>query len=144
MGEHSVPSTIAAELADALLDVGRVDEAEAMCAVAAEAGAEDDVVTQVLVGLVRGRLAARHGRMDEALATVADALALADRSEYYDLRAPSLLLFAQLLLDAGRLEEARAHAQQVLDLARLRGDVLFESRATDLLDRLAVLRPAAN
>jgi tetratricopeptide (TPR) repeat protein len=107
-------------------------------------GGEPGRVLRWQRGVVRVVLAARRGRMDEALASVADALALADRSEYYDLRAPSLLLFAQLLLDAGRLEEARAHAQQVLDLARPRGDVLFESRATDLLDRLAVLRPAAN
>ncbi|MDP9269990.1 MAG: hypothetical protein M3P14_03295 [Chloroflexota bacterium] len=140
MGERGTLSTIAADLADALVDLGRLDEAEAMCAVAEEAGAEDDMVTQVGVRLVRGRLAAARGKMDEALASVADALALADQGEYYDLRTMSRLVFAQLLLDAGRIEEARARAQEVLDLARARADVVFESRAMDLLKRASVSR----
>jgi len=137
MGERAVLSTIAADLADALLDLGRLDEAEAMCAVAEQAGAEDDVFTQVRVGLVRGRLAAERGDTDEALASVADALALADQGEFYELRTTSRLVFAPLLLEAGRLEEARARAQEVVDLAQVRGDVIFEARARDLIERTA-------
>jgi len=75
--------------------------------------------------------------MDDALGSVADALALADQGEYYDTRTLSRLVFAQLLLDAGRLDEARARAQEVLDLARVRGDVVFEAKATELLERAA-------
>ena len=141
MGERGYLSTIAADLADALLDLGRLDEAEAMCAVAEEAGAEDDVFTQVGVRLVRGRLAAARGSMDEALTLVASALALADEGEYYELLAGSRLVFAQLLLDAGRLDEARARAQEVIDLARPRGDVVFEGRARDLIERMARSSP---
>ena len=44
IGERSHLSTVAAELADALVDLGRLDEAEAMCAVAEEAGVEDSHV----------------------------------------------------------------------------------------------------
>jgi tetratricopeptide (TPR) repeat protein len=142
MGERDWLSTIAADLADALVDLGRLDEAEAMCAVAEEAGAEDDMLTQVGVRLVRGRLAAARGSLDEALVSVADALALADEGEYYHIRTGSRLVFAQLLLDAGRIEEARPRAQEVLDLARVRGDVVFEGRARDLMKRMAVTRPS--
>ena len=138
MGERGVLSTIAAHLADALMDLGRTDEAEAICAVAEEAGAEDDVLTQVGVRLVRGRLAAARGSIDEALILVESALALADEGEYYDLRTTSRLVFAELLLDAGRIEEARARAKEVLDLARPRGDVVFEGRARGLIERMAV------
>jgi tetratricopeptide (TPR) repeat protein len=141
MGERGLLSTIAADLADALLDLGRVDEAEAMCAVAEEAGAEDDMVTQVVVRTVRARLAAARGRMEEALTLVADAVALADQGEYYDLRTRSRQAFAQLHMDAGRVEEARARAQEVLDLARARGDVVFEAKATELLERAEMSRP---
>ena len=137
MGERGLLSTIAADLADALLELGRLDEAEAMCTVAEEAGAEDDVFTQVGVRLVRGRLAAARGSMDEALTSVASALALADEGEYYELRTGSRLVFAQLLLDAGRLDEARARAEEVLDLARPRGDVVFAGRARDLIEGIA-------
>jgi class 3 adenylate cyclase/tetratricopeptide (TPR) repeat protein len=137
MGERGLLSTIAADLADALLDLGRTDEAESVCEIAKEAGAEDDVLTQVGVRLVRARLAAAHGRMDEALASVADAVALADQGEYYDTLTRSRLAFAQLHMDAGRVEEARARAQELLDLARARGDVVFEAKATDLLERAA-------
>jgi class 3 adenylate cyclase/predicted ATPase len=138
MGERAALSTIAAELADALVDLDRTDEAAEVCAVAEEAGADDDIATQVFVRLVRGRLAAAGHRGEEALASVAEALALADAGELYDLRARSRLVFAQLLLDAGRHEEARSRAEEVIDLAQLRGDVIYEARATDLLERTAV------
>jgi class 3 adenylate cyclase/tetratricopeptide (TPR) repeat protein len=138
IGERGVLSTVAANLADALVDLGRLDEAEAMCAVAEEAGAEDDMVTQVRVRLVRGRLAAAHGTMDEALALVAGALALADEGEFHDLRTESRLVFAQMLLDAGRIDEARVCAEPLIDLAKVRGDVIFEARARGLMERMAV------
>jgi tetratricopeptide (TPR) repeat protein len=138
MGERGVLSTMAADLADALVDLGRLEEAEAMCTVAEEAGAQDDAVTQVGVRLVRGRLAAARSSMDEALASVAEALALADEGEYYDLRTLSRLVSAQVLLEAGRIDEARSHAEEVVDLARVRGDVVFEARARDLIERMAV------
>jgi class 3 adenylate cyclase/tetratricopeptide (TPR) repeat protein len=138
MGERAVLSTIAAELADALIDLGRTDEAAAVCAVAEEAGAEDDMDSQVRVRLVRGRLAEAGGRSEAALASVAEAFALADMGEFYDLRARSRLLLAQLLLDTGRLQQARSRAEEVIDLAQVRGDVIYEARARDLLERTAV------
>ncbi|MEP6469812.1 MAG: adenylate/guanylate cyclase domain-containing protein [Chloroflexota bacterium] len=141
MGERGYLSTVAAELADALVDLGRIDQAESMCTVAEEAGAEDDLLTQVRVRLVRGRLAAARGKMAEALASVADAVALADEGEYYELRTRSRLVFAQLLLDAGRIADARARAQEVLDLAGHRGDVVFADRATALLERAGTSSP---
>ena len=135
MGERGFLSTTAANLADALVDLGRLDEAEAMCAIAEEAGAEDDMFTQVSVRLVRGRLAAARDTMDEALEFAAGALSLADEGEYYDLRTGSRLVFAQLLLDVGRIEEASARAQEVIDLAQVRGDVIFEGKARNLIER---------
>jgi hypothetical protein len=86
---------------------------------------------------VRGRLAAARGTMDEGLTFAASAVALAEQGEFYALRTESRLVFAQLLLDAGRLDEARARAQEVVDLAQVRGDVIFEARATDLIERTA-------
>ncbi|MEP6469770.1 MAG: adenylate/guanylate cyclase domain-containing protein [Chloroflexota bacterium] len=135
MGERGVLSTIAADLADALIDLGRVDEAQAVCTVAEDAGADDDMATQVRVRLVRARLAAQRGRMTEALSLAADAMALADQGEVYDLRTGSRLVLAELLLDMGRLDEARTRAEELLDLARVRGDVVFEARARELLER---------
>ena len=137
MGVLGILSTIAADLADALVELGRFDEAQATCAVAEEIGTEDDALTQVRVRLVRGRLAAARGTMNEALTFAASAVALADQGEFYALRTESRLVFAQLLLDAGRLDEARARAQEVVDLAQVRGDVIFEARATDLIERTA-------
>jgi ATP/maltotriose-dependent transcriptional regulator MalT len=137
LGERGYLSTVAADLADALIDLGRMDAAESMCAVAEEAGAEDDMATQVGVRLVRARLAGQRGSMTDALALAADALGLADQGEVYHQRTRSRLVFAQLLLDAGRLDEARTRAEEVVDLARVRGDVIFEARARDLIERTA-------
>jgi class 3 adenylate cyclase/predicted ATPase len=137
LGERGMLSTLAADLADALIDLGRVDEADAICTVAEEAGADDDMTTQVGVRLVRARLAAQRGSMADALASAAEGLALADQGEVYELRTGSRLVLAQLLLDAGRIDEARRHAQEVVDLARVRGDVVFEARAASLIERTA-------
>jgi hypothetical protein len=87
---------------------------------------------------VRGRLATAGGRREEALASVAEGLALADMGDFYELRVLSRLAFARLLLDAGRLEEARGRAEEVIDLAQVRGDVIYEGRARDLLGRTSV------
>jgi ATP/maltotriose-dependent transcriptional regulator MalT len=144
MGERGFLSTTAANLADALVDLGRIDEAEGICVVAEEAGAEDDMFTQVGVRLVRGRLAAARGTMDQALSFAASALALADEGEYYDLRTRSRLVFAELLLDAGRVEEAQARAQEALHLAQVRGDVIFEARARKLIERAAAAESRAH
>jgi hypothetical protein len=73
--------------------------------------------------------------MDEALRFAASALTLADQGEYYDFRAESRLVFAQLLLDAGRFDEARVLAEEVVDLAQGRGDIVFEARARSLIER---------
>ena len=133
MGERGVLSTVAADLADALIDLDRLDEAEALCAVANEAGAEDDVATQVRVRLARGRLAAASGRINDALAWATKAMALADEGEFYDTRTASRLVLARLLLDAGHMGEARTRAQEVVDLAQVRGDVIFKARAERLI-----------
>jgi predicted ATPase/class 3 adenylate cyclase len=142
MRERGALSTIAANLADALVDLGRIDEADTMCAVAEEASAEHDMLTQVGVRLVRGRLAAVRGKTDEALASVANALSLADQGESYELRIGSRMVLAQLLLDAGRTKDAVARAQEVLDLARSGRDVVLAGRATALLERAATSSPA--
>src|SRR5207302_578000 len=102
------------------------------------AGAEDDYITQVRVRRVQGRLGAARGKMGDALAQLTDALALADQGEYYELRTSSRLVFAQLLIDAGHIEEALARAQEVLELARARGDVVFEGRARNLMNKTSV------
>ena len=108
-----------------------------MCQIAEDAGAADDAVTHVRVRFVRGRLAAARGSTAEALTWAASALAMADEGELYDLRTLSRLVFAGLLHDAGRTEEAAALAQEVVDLAQYRGDVVFEGRARDILERVA-------
>jgi len=137
LGERGALSTVAADLADALIELGRIEEATAMCLVAEEIGASYDLSTQVRVRLVRGRLAAGAGDIGQALALVGDAVALADEGEFYDTRSMSRLLSAQLLLDAGRLDEARARAQEVIDLAQTRGDAVFEGRAKAVIERAA-------
>jgi hypothetical protein len=143
MGERGFLSAIAADLADAVLDLGRTEEAEALCAAAEAATAEDDAISLVRAKLVRGRLAAAQGKMREAIAAAADAATLSDEGEYYDIRTGSRLVLAQLLLDAGRGDEARVPAQELLDLARQRGDVVFAARAKALLERASASSDAS-
>ena len=54
IGEKGYLSTLAAVLADLLYQQGRMDESEEMARVAEEAGATDDIATQVIWRGVRG------------------------------------------------------------------------------------------
>jgi class 3 adenylate cyclase/tetratricopeptide (TPR) repeat protein len=132
-GEQGVLSTIEAHLADALYRQGRYDEAEEVLSAAAARSAEDDVATQLYVRLTRAKLLARNGRADEAAALAAQAVALGAETDYVDWRGDSLLALGEVLRLAGRPSEAAQAFEQALDLWVAKGNVMFASRARDLL-----------
>ncbi len=106
MGERGYLSTAATELATALLDLGRADEAEVACDIAAEAGASDDIVTQVELRGARARILAHRSRLAEAEVMARDAVAQAEASEYFHLPCIAHLALGDVLLVMGRRADA--------------------------------------
>ncbi|HET9248809.1 MAG TPA: adenylate/guanylate cyclase domain-containing protein, partial [Actinomycetota bacterium] len=91
IGEKGYLSTHAALLARVLYAQDRLDESEDMTRVAEEAGASDDIPTQVIWRSVRAKLLARRGLHGEALALAEEAIALNEGTDSWDVRGDALV-----------------------------------------------------
>jgi class 3 adenylate cyclase/tetratricopeptide (TPR) repeat protein len=101
LGIQSVRATVSAFLADALCEVGDFAEAKRFADVAAESGAHDDVVTQVM-----WRIARSKADGDPQLAR--EAHTLAQTTDYPDLKARAFIALGELA-QARRLYEAKGN-----------------------------------
>ena len=109
LGVESIRATTSAFLADALCEIGDFAEARRFADVAAESGAHDDVVTQVM-----WRIARSKADGDSQLAR--EAHTLAQTTDYPDLKARAFIALGELA-EARRLYEAKgnvAAAEQLL------------------------------
>ena len=104
LGERSWLSGAVAKLAESYFRLGRLDEAEATALRAADLGATDDAVTQLDSKLVRAKVHARRGDLEDADRLLAEATALAQEvgMPYW----PLDLDAAEVHELAGRLPEA--------------------------------------
>jgi tetratricopeptide (TPR) repeat protein len=127
MGEKALLATTAAMLAQALYAQGQTEEAAELCEVGEEAAAEEDVAAQVGWRSVRAKLLALEGRTDEAEALAAEAVRLAERTDFLPLRAEAQLDLAEVLRAGGRSDEAETALETALELYRQKGDVVSSS-----------------
>ena len=140
LGERGYLSTVITELASVLLDMEETAEIEELAQLAEQAGAADDLVTQVLLVSVRARLLARREKADEAEAMARHAVALAGQTEYQILFAWSRLALADVLRIADRPAEAADLLREVLASEEARGNQLYAGR---LRDQIASLTPTS-
>ena len=101
MGEKGYLSTIAAELAQALYELGRYDESERFTHVSEELGPLDDLATQVEWRGTRAKVLARRGEHERAVALSDEAVALASETDYLNLQGDALMDFAEVLTLGG-------------------------------------------
>ena len=134
MGEKALLATTAAMLAQALYAQARHDEAAELCRVSEEAAAEEDVSAQVGWRAVRAKLLAREGRAEEGQALAAEAVRLAERTDFLTLHAEALLDLGEVLQAGGRAEEADAAVQVALELYERKGDVVSSERTRSRLE----------
>jgi class 3 adenylate cyclase len=120
LGEQAWLSTIAGDTAEALYLLGRDDEAWRMTETADEAGASDDVITQMQIRQVRAKLLTRRGDHAEAERLAREAVAMGEPTDALPAKAYSYCDLGVVLGGAGKRDEALA----ALDEARL----LFEEK----------------
>jgi class 3 adenylate cyclase/tetratricopeptide (TPR) repeat protein len=106
LGEHGWLSTLAGQAAQALYALDRGDEAWHWTEVAEEAGAEDDVITRLLILQVRAKVLARRGKSADAERLGREAVAVSDSTDMLTERADALVDLAEVLTLAGRRDEA--------------------------------------
>jgi hypothetical protein len=81
----------------------------------------------------RAKVWARRGELDEAEAAAREGVALAEATEFVDLRGESLLALAEILRLAGRNDEAADATRQALAIWEAKGNVVHAERARVLL-----------
>jgi tetratricopeptide (TPR) repeat protein len=139
IGEKGFLSTHAAYLAQALYRQGRLDECEEMTRLAEEAGASDDIPTQVIWRHVRAKVLARRGRFEEAATLAEAAVAFNEGTDSWDIRADALVDLGEVYELAGRRDDAVRATRAALDLYEQKGVIPVIER-TRL--RLAALEAA--
>jgi tetratricopeptide (TPR) repeat protein len=137
LGEKGNRSTIGAIYADALARAGRADEADQVLCEVDGIASPDDFVTVAQAVMARGMIASVRGDHDRAVELAREGAAIADASEYLTQRHDAWMELGEVLLAAGRVEEARAALARSRELAEQKG-------STAVVDRVdALLRAAA-
>jgi class 3 adenylate cyclase/tetratricopeptide (TPR) repeat protein len=131
MGEKSYLSTFAAELAQALYRQSRLHECERFTRVSEEIAAPDDLAAQVTWRGPRAKVLARRGELDPAQQLAEEAVALAETTDYLDLRGDAHMDRAEVQGLAGDLTAAASSAAMALGLYERKGNVVSAGRARD-------------
>jgi tetratricopeptide (TPR) repeat protein len=114
LGERGYLSTAAAILAQALYELDRLDEADAWAGRAAELGASDDVITQMLWRQVRAKVLARGGVRAEAERLSREAVAIGEPTDLLEQQGDAYADLGEVLALAGRADEAAAAFAEAL------------------------------
>ena len=137
VGDQAVLSTAAALLAQALYELGRLEEADAWARRAAELGATDDAATQILWRRAKAKVLARREEFDEAERLARDAVALGAGTDKIDWQGGSYVDLSEVLCLAGRRTEAAAALEQALSLFERKGNLVMAGRVRDRLRELS-------
>ena len=133
LGERGYLSTATALLAHAIAAQSRPDEAEAFCDLADEAGAEDDITTQVLWRSARAKVLAVRGELASAEKLVREAVAIAAETDDVNMHADALMDLAQCLSASGQPAERRDALGRAHDLYAAKGNLVSAERAANEL-----------
>jgi len=132
MGEHSFRSTIAALLAHALCALDDYDEADRFSRASESAAAVEDAFSQVLWRGARAKVLAHRGEVDAAEAAAREAVEIAERTDLLNTQADALLDLAEVLVLAGREDEARAAVRDAAGRYEQKGNRTSLERARSL------------
>jgi class 3 adenylate cyclase/tetratricopeptide (TPR) repeat protein len=139
-GERSWLSTGACWYAEALYELGRIDEAEEWAGKGLELADSDDMATQVLARFPLAKVLARRGQHSEAEHIVREALALVDATDALVTQGDGHQCLAEVLELAGRPADAAAALHEALALYERKGALVQAERVRE---RLAALEPAS-
>jgi class 3 adenylate cyclase/tetratricopeptide (TPR) repeat protein len=142
IGETYFLSSMAALLARLVRDQGRDAEALALSEVAEQATAPDDLESQALWRSVRAPILARAGEVAEGERLARESVTFARRTEASGLQAEVLSELASVLLESGKLDEARAAIDESLKVYAAKGNLVMSGKVQAWLAELdAASRP---
>jgi tetratricopeptide (TPR) repeat protein len=138
IGDKSWLSSAAGILAQAYYALGQFDEADSWATRAAELGASDDALTQMLWRQVKAKVLARRDEHAEAERLAREAVAIGDQTEIIDSRADASADLAEVLELAGNREEAAVELERALEFYRRKGNVVSAGRVEERVRELNV------
>jgi class 3 adenylate cyclase/tetratricopeptide (TPR) repeat protein len=136
LGDRGFQSTVAAELAHALVAQGKLDEAEAFTKESEETGAEDDLATQVMWRTAQARILAARERAPEAELLAREGVTLAEETDDLNMRGDTFVDLGEVLRIAGGEKGAADAFGRALQLYDAKGNLVG---AQDARGRLASL-----
>jgi tetratricopeptide (TPR) repeat protein len=135
-GETGFNSTVTGLLACTLCDLGRFDEAEEFSEKSRTLAAEDDFASQAAWRMARARVCADRGEFEEALSLSDEAVAINAQTDYIVWQGDGHEVRGQVLLAAGRGEDARAAFEEALARYEQKGTIPAAARIRAQLDGL--------
>jgi DNA-binding SARP family transcriptional activator/class 3 adenylate cyclase/tetratricopeptide (TPR) repeat protein len=133
MGEQSMLSTLAADLAEVLHAQGQDREALRCTEVSEAAAGHDDVWSQTIWRAARAKVLARFGQLAAADRLAREAVRLAHDTDFLDMRASALLALADVLRVAGQPHDAKPLVAEAVRLYVQKGNRSAAAKARALL-----------
>jgi class 3 adenylate cyclase len=134
-GETAFLSTLAALLAEALYQQGRLEEAQEATQISERASASDDFASQVEWRAVRAKVMAIRGEREEGETLAREAVAIVESTDYLDMRGDAWMSLAEVLTRVARPGAAEA-VEQALALYERKGNLVSAARARARLAEL--------
>ena len=141
LGEKGFLSTAAGNLAQALYALDRLEEADACAGRAAELGASDDAITQMLWRQVRAKVLARRGEVEEAVRLARESVATGDETDMLVQQGDTYADLGEVLLLAGKPGEAAAALEQAVERYERKGNVVSTQRVQARLAEIRATEP---
>jgi class 3 adenylate cyclase/tetratricopeptide (TPR) repeat protein len=133
MGERGTRSTLAAFLAEALVEQGEYREAIEFSRISEETGAAADIVTQAVWRAARAGALAQMGDVSNAELLAQEAVSLAAGTDFLDLHGTTLLVLANVLRVAGDPDAAPPLVERARQAFDRKGNLVSEAKAAALL-----------
>ena len=137
LGEKSLFSTLAAQLADLLYRQGRYEEADAIARESEDAAPLDDIASQSMWRSVRAKLLAERGDFDKAERLAREAVALREGIDFLTNTPQVWESLGEVLRLAGRKEEAAEALAEAVRLHEQKGNLVSSSRVREQLAALS-------
>ena len=142
LGEQSLLSTALGYLGQAYYALDRLDDADAAAGRAAELGASDDVLTQMLWRQVRAKVLVHRGEGEAAERLAREAVALSDTTEMLNAQADAYADLGEVLVLARRPEEAATAFEQALERYERKENLVMAERIRERLEELQAKAPS--
>jgi tetratricopeptide (TPR) repeat protein len=141
MENHDFLASAAGNVARALFELGRVDDAEEWARRSAELGTSDDALKEMLSRQVRARVLSRRGQHAEAERPAREAVAIGEETDSLVRQGDAYADLAEVLWLAGAHDEAAAAFQLALECYERKEHLVLAQR---MRDRLAEMQSAVS